>query len=274
MLPILNNTMTKDYTLIISGGRDFNDIEFMIDKLGKINDAFHITKVVHGAARGTDEIGGLWAKEMGIPVDEYAITNEDWKRLGKKAGMLRNQDMLDKAKPDGVVCFPGGRGTEDMYRRSSEVPWLDVWKINKILFNSRSDDHYFLSNFATGHDFADHETGEWWATSEHYYQAGKTPVESERSEIQNASSPKEAKDIGKHVTQFKSWDTDKIEVMRKTLKLKFYPGSKAAELLVDTQWDYLVEFAPWGDSFWGVDRDHRGKNWLGQLLMERRMELA
>jgi predicted NAD-dependent protein-ADP-ribosyltransferase YbiA (DUF1768 family) len=62
--------------------------------------------------------------------------------------------------------------------------------------------------------------------------------------------------------------------MRTALKLKFNPGSEAARLLVETGWDYLVEYAPWGDTFWGVDRDHLGQNWLGRLIMERRAQLA
>ena len=267
-------TMNKEYVLLVSGGRDFDDIEFIIDKLDKIHIAFNITLLVNGGARGVDEISSLWATEMSIPFTEYTITNKDWDRLGKKAGILRNQEMLEKAKPDGVICFPGGRGTEDMFRRASQVPWLDVWKSEKILFRKEDQKHFFLSNFALGFDFADPDTGEWWMTSEHYYQAGKTPVESERSEIQNAPDPKAAKDAGQNVNYFSDWDTRKIEVMRRALKLKFYPGSKAAELLLDTDWDYLVEYAPWGDVFWGVDRNHIGQNHLGQLLMERRSELA
>lgn len=266
--------MKKTYTLIISGGRDFDDVEFMIDKLGKIHNSYHITKVVTGGARGADEIGMLWAAEMEIPYDTYEVTDQDWKKHGKKAGILRNHDMLEQADPDGVICFPGGRGTEDMFRRSDKVTWLDVWKSEKILFNSRSDEHFFLSNFATGYDFADPETGEWWMTTEHYYQAAKTPVESERGEIQAAPDPRTAKELGKAGNMFRDWDGRKIDAMRRALKLKFYPGSPAAEHLLDTNWDYLVEYAPWGDVFWGVNKDHQGENWLGQLLMERRNELA
>jgi hypothetical protein len=44
----------------------------------------------------------------------------DWKRHGKSAGPLRNQEMLDAA-PDLVIAFPGGRGTADMVRRAKSV---------------------------------------------------------------------------------------------------------------------------------------------------------
>jgi hypothetical protein len=41
----------------------------------------------------------------------------DWS-IGRKAGPIRNQRMLDEHAPDLVVAFPGGRGTADMVRRA------------------------------------------------------------------------------------------------------------------------------------------------------------
>jgi len=51
----------------------------------------------------------------------------DWK-LGKKAGPLRNQRMIDEGRPDLVVAFPGGKGTADMVRRA-EAAGVKVLKI-------------------------------------------------------------------------------------------------------------------------------------------------
>ena len=42
-------------------------------------------------------------------------------RIGKKAGPLRNQRMLDEGKPDLVVAFPGGGGTKDTVRRAVQA---------------------------------------------------------------------------------------------------------------------------------------------------------
>ena len=61
--------------------------------------------------------------------------------------------------------------------------------------------------------------------------------------------------------------------MRKALSYKFAPDTKAAELLLATNIDYLVEYAPWGDVYWGVGKSLKGKNMLGKLLMERRHQL-
>jgi len=42
----------------------------------------------------------------------------NWAELGRKAGPIRNQQMLDEGKPNLVVAFPGGRGTADIVRRA------------------------------------------------------------------------------------------------------------------------------------------------------------
>ena len=39
-------------------------------------------------------------------------------RNGRKAGPIRNQQMLDEGRPSLVVAFPGGRGMADMVRRA------------------------------------------------------------------------------------------------------------------------------------------------------------
>jgi hypothetical protein len=42
----------------------------------------------------------------------------DWEKLGRSAGPIRNQAMLDEGRPDLVVAFPGHHGTADMVRRA------------------------------------------------------------------------------------------------------------------------------------------------------------
>jgi len=66
--------------------------------------------------------------------EPYELPQGEWDELGKKAGPLRNQRMLDEGKPDLVVAFPGGGGTKDMVRRAvkagvaiHEVNRADDW---------------------------------------------------------------------------------------------------------------------------------------------------
>lgn len=74
-----------------------------------------IFTIIHGAARGADTLAGKWAKANGIPVIEFPA---DWNKHGKRAGPIRNQQMLDEGKPDVVIAFRGGQGTADMVKRS------------------------------------------------------------------------------------------------------------------------------------------------------------
>jgi hypothetical protein len=74
-----------------------------------------IDAVIDGDARGADRMAGEWACRRGI---ENIKFRAEWEKLGRKAGPIRNQSMLDEGRPDVVVAFPGGRGTADMMMRA------------------------------------------------------------------------------------------------------------------------------------------------------------
>ena len=61
-----------------------------------------ITEVVSGKARGGDEFGELWAAARGIPVHLFPVKPEEWRLLGKSAGMVRNRKMGDYAVKGGA----------------------------------------------------------------------------------------------------------------------------------------------------------------------------
>ena len=73
--------------------------------------------VIHGAARGADTLAGEVAKALNIPVRVFPA---DWLKWGRRAGPLRNQQMLDAGLPDKVIAFWDGesRGTLDMIKRA------------------------------------------------------------------------------------------------------------------------------------------------------------
>lgn len=112
--------------VLICGGRDFADRAGMTRILDYLN-AFgadmglplpRFAAIIHGNARGADRLAGEWARLRGIPEESYPA---DWGRYGKRAGPIRNQEMLDRAKPDLVIAFPGGRGTTDMIARAEKA---------------------------------------------------------------------------------------------------------------------------------------------------------
>jgi len=256
--------------LLVSGGRDFDDIEFIVKHLTRLHNSRSITELVHGAARGVDSICGYWAEESGIKVTPVpAKWNDEFGNFNKRAGFDRNQLMLDVYKPDALIAFPGGGGTADMVSRAEKV-LQEVWQSSWVYFNSRSSTVFqFLSNMAEGFGFAD-DDGIWWPTSEHYYQAMKSPMEEEQQYIRESANGYEAKKRGKEINTTTDWDQRRLDVMKKALSYKFAKGTEAAGLLQDTSIDYLVEYAPWGDTFWGINKDKQGHNHLGRLLMEQR----
>lgn len=112
--------------ILVFGGRDFVDREFVFACLDRVMAKRRVDAVVHGCARGADSLGGAWAKRHGI---EEARFPADWDSYGKRAGHIRNQRMIDEGHLDGAVGFPGGRGTADMIARleRARIPtWLPL----------------------------------------------------------------------------------------------------------------------------------------------------
>lgn len=109
----LDNRVRIDESLrvLVTGGRDFTDMELVTTTLDKL----WIRHLYHGAANGADTLCATWAKLYGVPATAMPA---DWRKHGVAAGIIRNQAMLDKFKPDLLVAFPGGRGTADMVQRA------------------------------------------------------------------------------------------------------------------------------------------------------------
>lgn len=68
--------------------------------------------VIHGAARGVDTQAMIAAQTL--PGVKHLPFQAEWEKWGRAAGPIRNKRMLEEGRPDLVVAFPGGRGTENM----------------------------------------------------------------------------------------------------------------------------------------------------------------
>lgn len=76
------------------------------------------TRILHGGARGADELAGRAAHALDLPA---TVFRPDWRRYGGRAGILRNLAMLDEG-PELVIAFwdgssPGTRHTIEEARR-------------------------------------------------------------------------------------------------------------------------------------------------------------
>lgn len=106
--------------ILVCGGRAFMDYEKMDVEISKALEVeFREGRwppiFICGAARGADSLIIDWAARNGFECIEYPA---DWEKYGPSAGPRRNQQMLDEGKPDIVIAFPGGKGTQDMTRRA------------------------------------------------------------------------------------------------------------------------------------------------------------
>jgi len=101
--------------VLVCGGRDFDNRDAVFYHLDKINEKTPVSYIITGCSQGADALAQEWALSRLVPAMKYRA---DWRTLGKAAGPIRNQKMLDHESPDLVVAFPGGKGTEDMVRRA------------------------------------------------------------------------------------------------------------------------------------------------------------
>lgn len=111
--------------VLVCGGRDFTDAARVFSVLDYYHGQRPFSVVVHGAARGADNLAGEWAISRDVPVLAFPA---DWDRHGSAAGHLRNAQMIGEGKPEMVIAFPGGRGTGNMMRQAREN-WIPVLEI-------------------------------------------------------------------------------------------------------------------------------------------------
>ena len=95
--------------LIIAGSRSFRDYQFLCQTLAP--ERHRITEVLHGGARGADQLGFRWAVRHHVRSRCFAA---DWERFGKTAGVRRNHQMAQAG--DVLIAFWDGRsaGTQHM----------------------------------------------------------------------------------------------------------------------------------------------------------------
>lgn len=95
----------KKIRLAIVGSRTFEDYDLARDVLDGVAmvSGYEYVEMVSGGARGADTIGERYADERGIP---KRIFPAEWKKYGRRAGFIRNVDIIDNC--DVCVCFWDG----------------------------------------------------------------------------------------------------------------------------------------------------------------------
>ena len=98
---------------IIAGSRTIKDYGLVLDAIEK--SGFEITEVVSGTADGVDKLGERFAMDEAIPIKRFPA---NWKKYGKKAGPLRNEEMavyVQQYFGGAIIIWDGiSRGTRSM----------------------------------------------------------------------------------------------------------------------------------------------------------------
>jgi ribA/ribD-fused uncharacterized protein len=139
-----------------------------------------------------------------------------------------------------------------------------------IRFISQRAIYGWMSNF---HEAPFAYDGAQWPTVEHAFQAAKAyPNYAEMARIRKASSPQEAKKLGRQAQLRPDWERVKVSIMGRIVARKFKDNPRLMEMLLATGNAPIEEDSPW-DSFWGTGRDGNGRNEMGKILTRLRKEL-
>ena len=108
--------------IAVVGSRDFKRLDAVRQFIWEQE---RTTVIVSGGAAGVDQVALSEARRLGMPYEMYT---PDWLRHGKRAGAIRNREIVEKS--DEVVAFWDGRSngtkiTIDMAQAAGKR--LRVW---------------------------------------------------------------------------------------------------------------------------------------------------
>lgn len=116
--------------------------------------------------------------------------------------------------------------------------------------------------------------GQWWPTSEHYFQAQKFREATHAAMVRQARTPSEAARLGRN-RRFpfrEDWEQIKDAVMYRGVLRKFEANLSIRSVLCSTGDNIIIENLP-KDYYWSCGSDGSGKNRLGQILMQVRTDI-
>jgi len=90
--------------VIIAGSRNFNDYGIVKKKLNAILKNQKEVTIISGTANGADKLGERYANDNHLKLEQYPAM---WDLFGKKAGYMRNEEMVKFA--DAAIVFWDGK---------------------------------------------------------------------------------------------------------------------------------------------------------------------
>jgi hypothetical protein len=123
--------------VLVCGGRDLyeqdafewlRDHAIMALRKANLDPLPRADMIIHGDAKGADKAADRWGRSLGLIVVPCPA---DWDRWKKRAGPIRNTQMLKRFEPDVTIALPGNTGTGDMITKSlaKGVPVIKVERL-------------------------------------------------------------------------------------------------------------------------------------------------
>jgi hypothetical protein len=117
------------YTVLVTGDRNWTNYERIARELDAVmHERNAAVLIIHGAATGADSLARQWSDRNYHYYDGYQDSKEypaNWRKYGRAAGPIRNQQMLEEGKPDFVLAFhnniANSKGTKDMVARARKA---------------------------------------------------------------------------------------------------------------------------------------------------------
>jgi len=100
-------------TIAIVGSRKWRDRQAVRDCISVLDPERH--RIISGGARGVDSLARRYANEYGIEFQEFPA---NWDELGKRAGMIRNGEMIKHADVLYAFILNSSNGTQNMIDRA------------------------------------------------------------------------------------------------------------------------------------------------------------
>jgi hypothetical protein len=115
--------------ILICGDRAWNNITILRSVIKDLIAQYGTFTLIHGDANGADRLSGHVAKySFGLEVMVFPAL---WDTHGKKAGPIRNRQMLSEGKPDLVIAFHNdlehSKGTKDMLKIAGLAGIPRIW---------------------------------------------------------------------------------------------------------------------------------------------------
>ena len=128
--------------ILVCGGRHFTNYTLLCDILDNVIGDIKEVEIVSGHCQGADMLGEKYAQEHEIDVKIFPA---DWEKYGRKAGPIRNKQMVDYITSFDnriVVAFTnentiGTRNTITLAKKANisvvEIPYAPSFANNGVL---------------------------------------------------------------------------------------------------------------------------------------------